>query len=380
MSPEIIIGLFLAILGGGLQGAFVLPMKYLKKWEWENAWLIFTLINCVIFPVVAAWLFIPDFMEVYSQDGVTSGTMHAVFWFGAGWGVGNILFGLGAKFLGMALGIALITGINCVLGTLFPILFLKPGQFSMMAGLILGAGLLVLIIGVVVISNAGAMREKEMNGNAQPGANNSNVTFAVGLITCVAAGIFCPMMNFSVHFGKPITTVVEGMPSVAAYNTMYAQLVPALLGGSLAQIVYCFYLFKKNNSFKKFFESGTGINWIHSGLMAFFWFFGMAIYALAASKKFLGGTGAIVGWPMFLSATIIVSNMLGVLTREWKGVSRPAFIKMYKGILLLIIAVALSSGSKAYLAEEKEESLLPAVEKMEAGNIHQPVVTQTAPE
>jgi L-rhamnose-H+ transport protein len=367
MSAETILGLFLAVLGGGLQGAFVLPLKYMKKWEWENGWLIFTLINCVVFPVVAAWLFIPDFLEVYSNENVTTGIMQAVFWFGAGWGIGNILFGLGAKFLGMALGIALITGINCVLGTLFPILFLKPGQFNMTAGLLLGAGLLVLIFGVIIVSNAGAMRDKEMRGGAAPQANSTNVPFALGLVTCVAAGIFCPMMNFSVHFGKPITSVVEKMGTVAEYNTAYAQLVPALLGGSLAQIVYCIYLFKKNKSFNKFFQSGTGINWVHSALMAFFWFFGMAIYALAASGRFLGDAGAVVGWPLFLSATIIVSNTLGILTKEWQGVSRRIFIRMYVGIVFLIFAIVLASVSNRFLTKpEPEEIPLQVGKKVEA--------------
>lgn len=354
MEQSMIIGLLLAMLGGGLQGAFVLPLKYMKKWEWENGWLVFTVINCILFPIVAAILFIPDLMSVYKEIGFNSATMHATFWFGAGWGIGNILFGLGAKFLGMAVGIALITGINCVLGTLFPILFLPKGEsFTMNAGLLLGAGLLVLIFGVIIVSNAGALRDKELRADtgAAPEAGKSNVPFAIGLITCVAAGIFCPMMNFSVFFGEPITNMVKGIEGVKPYNVGYAQLVPALIGGSLAQIVYCFMLFGKNKSFGKFFESGTGMNWIHACLMAFFWFFGMAIYVLAANK-YLGKTGPIVGWPLFLSSTIIVSNILGVLTKEWKGVSRPAFMKMYQGIILLIFAIVLASMSNKFLGGE----------------------------
>ena len=72
MDTNLIIGLLLAILGGGLQGFFVLPLKYMKKWEWENGWLVFTIVNCIIFPLVAAYLFIPDFREVYKHENVTS--------------------------------------------------------------------------------------------------------------------------------------------------------------------------------------------------------------------------------------------------------------------------------------------------------------------
>jgi len=348
-NTNIVIGLALAILGGGLQGAFVLPMKYMKKWEWENGWLVFTIVCCLIFPIVCAFTLIPDVCKIYSDTDAK--VLHAVFWFGAGWGVGNILFGLGAKFLGMAMGIALITGINCVLGTLFPILFLKPGQFTAQAGMVLGAGLAVLIVGVIIVSSAGAMRDKELKKGTAVKADKSNVPFIVGLMVCVAAGIFCPMMNFSVHFGGPITKAVEALgDAVARHNVGYAQLMPALLGGSLAQFVYCGYLFNKNKSFKNYFAAGTGKNWLLSVAMAFFWFAGMAIYVLA-SKSYIKEVGAIVGWPLFLSATIIVSNILGVLTKEWKGVSGKAFVRMYSGIGLLIAAIVLASLSSKYLGD-----------------------------
>jgi len=347
MEKELVIGLALALLGGGLQGAFVLPMKYMKNWEWENGWLVFTIVCCVIFPVVCAFMLIPDVTEIYK--GTSWGVLNAVFWFGAGWGVGNILFGLGAKFLGMAMGIALITGINCVLGALFPILFLDPGSFNLKAGLVLGAGLAVLIVGVIIVSTAGAMRDKELKGGQTTEADKSNVPFIVGLIVCVAAGIFCPMMNFSVHFGKPITQAVEALGDVVARNNVgYAQLLPALWGGSLAQFVYCAYLFKKNKSFKNYFVAGTGVNWLLSVAMAFFWFAGMAVYVLAASS-YIPDVGSIVGWPVFLSATIIVSNILGVLTKEWKGVSSKAFVRMYSGIVLLIGAIVLASLSNMFI-------------------------------
>ncbi len=342
---NIVIGLALAILGGGLQGAFVLPMKSMKKWEWENGWLVYTVVCCWIFPAIAAFAFIPNLMSIYKSTGM--GTLNAVFWFGAGWGVGSILFGLGAKFLGMAMGIALITGINACLGTLFPILFLQSGQFSPTAGLVLGIGMLVLIVGVVVISTAGAMRDKELKSGAEA-AFKPATPFIIGLLVCIAAGIFCPMMNFSVFFGQPISQSVKALGTVAPMNVGYAQLLPALLGGSFAQIVYCVYLLVKNKTFKNFFLPGTASNYLRGAMMAVYWFVGMALYTIA-SANYIGNVGPIVGWPLFLASTIIVSNILGVLTREWKGVSRPAFARMYMGIGGLIAAIVLASLSNLFL-------------------------------
>jgi L-rhamnose-H+ transport protein len=342
---DIVIGLALAILGGGLQGAFVLPMKYMKKWEWENGWLVYTVVCCLIFPAILAFGFIPNLLDIYRNTGL--GVMNAVFWFGAGWGVGSILFGLGAKFLGMAMGIALITGINACLGTLFPILFLETGQFSAGAGIMLGLGMVMLVLGVIIVSTAGSMRDKELKQTTNK-AKASNVPFVVGLMVCIFAGIFCPMMNFAVFFGQPITRAVKTLGSVASYNVGYAQLLPALIGGSFAQIVYCIYLFKKNKSFKNFFISGTGANWLQGSLMAVFWMAGMVLYTIA-SANYIKDVGPIVGWPLFLSATIIVSSILGVLTKEWKGVSKKAFLRMYAGISLLIIAIVLASLSNLFI-------------------------------
>ena len=33
------IGILLLILAGAMNGSFTLPMKFTKKWAWENTWL-----------------------------------------------------------------------------------------------------------------------------------------------------------------------------------------------------------------------------------------------------------------------------------------------------------------------------------------------------
>ena len=113
-------GLGLVLLGGGMQGGFVLPMKYLRGWKWENAWFVYTIVNCLLFPVALLVCSVPSFLDIYRQTSVT--TLVLTFGFGFGWGIGSILFGLGAAMLGMAVGIAIITAINAALGTLLPLL------------------------------------------------------------------------------------------------------------------------------------------------------------------------------------------------------------------------------------------------------------------
>ncbi|HEC45074.1 MAG TPA: hypothetical protein ENI20_19885 [Bacteroides sp.] len=74
---KIVIGLILATIGGGIQGAFVYPLKFLKNWKWENGWFIFTITCCLVFPTILAFPTTPDLVGVY-RDMVTSSGAAAI--------------------------------------------------------------------------------------------------------------------------------------------------------------------------------------------------------------------------------------------------------------------------------------------------------------
>ena len=347
MNSTILIGLLLAFLGGGIQGAFVFPMKFMKNCRWENGWLLFSLVCCLVFPLALAFGTTPGLVEIYSAAGWK--TVGLVFLFGLGWGVGVVLFGLGAEFLGMALGIALITAINVCLGALFPILFLSSSQFTTQAGVVLGAALLVMVAGVAVISQAGHLREQERGGAAAAGM--SKVPFTIGLLVCIVAGFFCPSTNFAVFFGQPITGAVKQLGTVAPYHVGHAQMLPFFLGGWLVNTAYCVHLLSKNKSFGNFTGPAAFSNVLKAVAMAVLFVVGMVLYIVATSLYLTGGSGAVVGWPLFMGATILISNLLGVLSGEWKGVSRGAYAWLYGGAGLLILAVVLASLSNLFLAK-----------------------------
>jgi hypothetical protein len=46
-----------------------------------------------------------------------------------------------------------------------------------------------------------------------------------------------------------------------------------------------------------------------------------------------------VGWPLFMSAALITSNLLGALSGEWKGAPRTAWNLSLAGIGVLIVAI-----------------------------------------
>ncbi len=339
---EIVLGLLLAIIGGGLQGAFVFPMKFMKNWEWENGWLAYTIVCCLVFPIILAFAFIPGLMDIYR--GIEFSVMLKVFLFGVGWGVGSVLFGLGVSWMGMAVAIAIIISINACLGTVFPILFLEAGTFTPTAGILLALGMIILVLGVILISMGAKQRERELRLQDK----RIKVLFGIGLIICILSGIFCPMMNFAIFFGKPIDDAVKALGTVSQLNIGYAKLLPAVVGGFFPPAIYCVYLFVKNKSFKCYFQPHSAVNWLRGTLMATLWFVGIILYTII-SVKYMPKLGPIVAWPVFLAATILSGNILGILSKEWKGVSKPAFAKLYLGLALLIVAVVVVSMSNVFL-------------------------------
>jgi L-rhamnose-H+ transport protein len=47
--------------------------------------------------------------------------------------------------------------------------------------------------------------------------------------------------------------------------------------------------------------------------------------------------GPVLGWPLFMSAIIIVSNIWGLATGEWRGVRPQTLLTVSLGMLLLIL-------------------------------------------
>jgi L-rhamnose-H+ transport protein len=68
------------------------------------------------------------------------------------------------------------------------------------------------------------------------------------------------------------------------------------------------------------------------------WMAGMTSYGVGALS--LGRLGTSIGWILFSSSMIIVANVLGVFTGEWKGAPAKAGAIMTAGIAILTIAIA----------------------------------------
>jgi len=334
MDLKILAGAGLVLAGGILQGLFPVPMKFVRRWKYENIWLVFALTGLVIFPWLLTGLTVPHLGEVYRLTSTHS--IIAIAGFGLCWGAGATLTGLGLSMLGIGLGFAIILGLSASIGSLVPLLVLTPEKASTAQGHLYFLGTAVMLVGIVVAARAGSLRDQGKKPEDTDRGVKVKGSFLVGLVVAIVAGLLSSMLNFSYAFGTEALTQARqlGVSPVWMANVVAA---PATSGGFIPNFLYCAYLLRKNSTTKEFWAPHLGINWLHGAAMGAFWFGGLAVYGLGIYR--MGDFGTVVGWPLLMGTIIITSNAAGFLTGEWAGTG--ARVRAYLGAGMAIILLAL---------------------------------------
>ncbi len=305
-------------------------MTMVRRWSWEHTWATFSLLGMLVFNWIITLLFIPNISAVYAASPGRDLVVLALF--GLGWGVGAVLFGLGMDKLGMALGYPIIMGLIASLGSLIPLLVFFPQAFVTTKGLVLLAGTALVIFGIVLCSVGGSRRV--------PSANKSAVTqssaFRIGVVIAILAGILSCLPNVGMAFGGNVISSAEalGISHSSSGNVVWALLFTF---GFVANLAYCLYLMIAKHSFGQYWNSETPRNLALAALMALMWIGSFYLYGAGAAR--LGHWGAVVGWPLFISLSIVVGNLWGLWRGEWKGAPAAARRLVNLGLLVLIVAV-----------------------------------------
>ena len=329
-------GLGLVVFGGVLQGSWALPMKRITSWKWENTWLIYSIVGLILLPVALAMGTVPSLASVYSQTPAR--VLLYVALGGLGWGVGSTLFGLGISRVGIGLGFAIILGITSSVGSLLPLAILHPSEIWTRRGLTLMIGVALCMAGIVFLSAAGSIRERTQ---VDPAKTVPRSGFGTGLLICMASGILSSALNFGFVFGKPLQDAATALGAGAMAST--AIWVPALAAGFLANAGYSVYLLERNKTWHLFTKHPSPGYWLGSFIMGLFWFGGVSIYGLGAAS--MGALGGVIGWPVFMATIILVANILGYATGEWKGAGQRARSYSMVGMAILIAAIYVISQS-----------------------------------
>lgn len=330
-------GIAILIIAGIMNASFTMPMKYARKWAWENIWLAWTVFALIVLPFATALVTIPKLFMVYrlaSPDIILE-----VLGFGAGWGVAQVFFGIAVEMIGITLAFSIVLGTSAAVGSLIPMVSLHRQHLNSIAGHAVLAAIAFVLVGVIICAAAGRFREIP-SALSPPSQKRSSQ----GLLLAFLCGILASLMNFGVAFGTPLVTAARsfGANSLNAINVIW---FPLLLAGAVPNIVYCVWLMKRNRSGHRYRVGRS--HWALAAIMAFFWFGSSLLYGAATSQ--LGAWGPILGWPLFMSLIVITATILGMFTGEWKNCGPLPIRIQWTGVAVLVMAIFILAASARYL-------------------------------
>jgi len=320
---------YLMVFAAGLfQGSFMLPLKYTRRWAWENTWLVFSSTAYLVWPWALAFLTVPHLGTVFVSTSVRSLVLVGLF--GVGWGLGAVTFGLGVDKLGMALGFTVIIGLAATAGALIPLIVLSPQKLSQPQGLLTIAALALVVVGLSLCSWAGKLRTPEQD------PAKARQSYTLGILICIASGLLSSCGNLGFAFGGEVVqkAIEQGATENLAGNALWALITVPLFACNAG---YCVWRLWRYGTTHLFFQPETRPNWILAALMGSLWIAGFACYAPGVRR--LGSLGTSVGWAMMMSVMVITANLWGILSGEWQSASRRAHQFLLSGVAILIVAI-----------------------------------------
>ena len=342
---EIFFGILLVGLAGIGTGTVAWPMKLMKKFQFEHFWLIGMAVGLIIVPWLITLLFCPHAIEAYKQ--VDPMLLVKANLFAIAWGIANVLYGICVVRIGAALTGAILGALGASVGVTVPMVFKASGLFSdapglnSPAGIVVLAGVAVVVLGIIIITFAGFGRDRILNISHQQRSNG----FLGGLIMVIIAGIVSCGISFTFIYSQgPIVEAMKanGAGDIAANVAVWAV---GLLGGAAVNILYPIYLMTKNKSWGVLKTSGREI--ILSAIIGIQFF--AAVTLLGRGMIFLGVLGASIGFGIMQSVQILGNQAVGFISGEWKGVHGKPRRQMYLAITVLILAAIIMAYGKGML-------------------------------
>lgn len=323
--------LLLILLAGLFQGTFGLGMKKFAPLSWEAFWLIFAVIGMVVIPWVWASITVPDVWGAIRT--VPSGDLYVSILLGACWGVGALMFGLAITYIGMSLAYGITMSLAAAMGSLIP-LFAMTDAVSHPAVPWIIAGIAVMVIGVVVLTYAGILRDVAQTklGQTVAGIRKGRM-FYVGLLFTVINGVAAALLNVGFTKAQPAAAAAVEQGALPRNASLVAWIV-VLSGGVLINVAYSLFLLVKNRSYSTYRQPRAAWGILSGLVTALLWFAALGVYGQGAA--IMGKLGPVIGWSMFLGLSLVVSSLWGLKDGEWKGVPVPLrMLLVGDGILLV---------------------------------------------
>ena len=325
---EILLPFLLVIIASFFQGSFGLGMKYMEPLKWEAWWIIHVTIAMIILPIAWAIMVVPNLFEVIG-NAPNDAVFFGIF-FGFLWGVGGILFGKSVPYIGLSLTYGIVMGLAASVGSIIPLLQVED-TFSNPATKYVIIAVVIMLVGVALTAKAGIERDKLI------GDTNDPSNMSKGIMIAISWGVLSALLNVGFANATPVALEAEKMGALIR-NSSLAAWVVVLMGAFLMNLGYALLLLFKNNSWDSFKVPAAGNAYKWAILAGLFWFAALGIYGQGSAL--MGTMGPIIGWPMLLGLSLIISNIWALRSGEWKDAKKP-FQLMLVGLGIIIFASVL---------------------------------------
>jgi L-rhamnose-H+ transport protein len=400
----IVSGFLVLLVATLFQGSFGICFKKYQPFSWEAFWALFSIIGVLLMPHIWCAILVPNYFHYLMS------TPWSVLWPGilAGffWGISSIWYSRAIDYIGVSLVTGINLGLSNLLGSLVPMFILnKYPSASALITLLVGQA--ILMVGVVVLSKAGFIKDGQSKkeqaqvdatpqqtpqapkpdalGNVAAGAGvmmdvaagNGNGAedepdpvaqmaamdaqdvaaqqakeakktktkslFFVGFIMALASGAGSAAINI----GGQFSIYPVNLATQAGVTPMFANLLQwpiVFFGGFLANFGYAIYKLVKNHTFSDYTKPGCGKAYAKVLLTSFVWFAALGVYAMATSM--LGDFGPVVGWVAFNGLALIIANLWGFADKEWKGYPKARNVAIIGNVIIIaaLVVVGISNG------------------------------------
>ncbi len=351
IAPDPLLGVSFHAVGATFAANCYAPQKYIRRWSWEIFWMVQAAWCWLLWPIIGAIATIPNLWQVLAES--PKWPMVVCCLMGVAYGVGGTAFNISIRYIGFSLTYAIAVGLSSILGTIVPPLISgkfreildKPGAAWVLAGIAAGA------LGIALCGLAGYSKERDLRVNeAGPG----EFSWMKGLLLSLLAGVLSAVYGIAIGFeAKPIVDVAERLG--AGYwrgNIAYLFVNP---GAFLTALAFSLYLAWRNHSLGQLVRLPDG----HSGArLAGNYLLAILTGTLWYGQFFFFNLGHVrmeheyTSWAIHMIMLVLISNLTGVLFKEWKGCRTRTRAAIGVALLVLVTAVVMIANGNR-MAEQK---------------------------
>nr|MCU0875924.1 hypothetical protein [Pirellulaceae bacterium] len=200
-------------------------------------------------------------------------------------------------------------------------------------------GIVAGTLGIAGAGWAGRLKERDLSAQQISG----QFSLMKGLLLSLLAGVLSAVYGFALEAGEPIADVASlHGAGVWRGNVVY---IFSNTGAFLTTSIYCLFLHARHKTLGELIELPAGqpeaslpVNWAMALVTGLFWYGQFFFYNLGHVRM---GHYRFTSWAIHMIMLVLISNLVGILLREWRQCRRLTHRTIGIALVVLIGAVLL---------------------------------------